>query len=77
LKFQGEANVKWIESKSRTHNKNQRENHSVGYSAREEYFKNTFFLEGAKGENVETICLIIIFITYYCSTYTRDGEPFI
>lgn len=34
------------------------------YTAREEYLKNTFVLVGAKGENVEMICLIIILYFY-------------
>ncbi|CAI6347107.1 unnamed protein product [Macrosiphum euphorbiae] len=55
LKFRGEANVRWTETKSRTRtqtrNNNRGENHSVSYHAREEYFKNKFFLVGAKGES--------------------------
>lgn len=81
MKFRGEANVRWTETKSRTRararNNNRGENHSVSYYAREEYFKNKFFLVGAKGKNVEMIYLIIIFITYHFITYTRGSEPFI
>ncbi|XP_026817896.1 arrestin domain-containing protein 3-like [Rhopalosiphum maidis] len=51
LKFRGEANVRWTETRSRKNKDGESENHLVSYSAREEYFKNKIFLVGAKGES--------------------------
>ncbi|CAH1723996.1 unnamed protein product [Aphis gossypii] len=50
LKFLGVANVDWSETESRTNSDGQSENHSVSYTAREEYLKSKMFLVGEKGE---------------------------
>lgn len=50
LKFLGVANVDWSETESRTNSDGRSENHSVSYSAREEYLKTKMFLVGEKGE---------------------------
>lgn len=68
LKFRGEAKVSWTETESRTGSNSESEDHSVSYSAREEYFKNKFFLVGAEGENIEMICIIINL--YFYNNYT-------